>query len=228
MLLLGDSFLFGIFLNESSTISHQLQSWLKEDYEIYNMSVPAWGLDQMYLAYEQYRELLQPDKVIVFYIDDDISRLVEGFFWGAGTKPVFELKGGRLVERDETDGKLNKLESILVFNSQILNRLYKIYCQRKAIPLAQAFFKKWKKEAGDQLSIVHCPRIEEVRIGKGAYCGVLNSFFEKNGFDHYDLSPILQQLSENELKSLYIPFDGHPSEQGTIFFAEHIKAWCFD
>lgn len=142
ILIIGDSFVFGILQADSMTIPSLLQKDLGDSCQVVNLAIPAWGLDQMYLAYQQYIDVINPDKVIFLYIDDDISRLLEAFYWGAGTKPSFKLVNDKLVQRATNEGKLNHLESVFVFNSQIINRIYEYACKKKAIPLAEAFLKK--------------------------------------------------------------------------------------
>ena len=70
VLLLGDSFLFGIYLKEQKTIASQLQLVKGEEYLFFNISIPAWGLDQMYQAYQEYIDQINPDQVILAFVDD--------------------------------------------------------------------------------------------------------------------------------------------------------------
>ena len=79
IMLLGDSFAFGLFLEEEDTLSSILESKLGENYEVFNMGISGWGIDQMLLAYQKYTDVIRPDIVVLAYIDNDISRVMQAY-----------------------------------------------------------------------------------------------------------------------------------------------------
>jgi len=83
VLLLGDSFMFGIYLQESETVTANLQKAKGDDYVFYTIAVPAWGLDQMYLAYKKYVDFIQPDQVVLAFIDDDLITKIKPQHWAS-------------------------------------------------------------------------------------------------------------------------------------------------
>ncbi len=225
ILLLGDSFIFGILQSDSMTIPAWVQKSLGPEFQVFNLAIPAWGLDQMYLAYQRYLDVIQPDQVILFYIDDDISRLLEAFYWGATTKPSFKLVDGQLAKRELYENKLNYLESLVVFNSQIINRLYRYRCMKKAAPLAEAFILRmheFEKSRDRQLAIVHCPRFFQLDGEKEPGHFALEPFLAEQSAEFYNLRIPMLQLSKKNQRALYDIEDGHLSDRGAAFVAEFL------
>ncbi|MEM1324055.1 MAG: hypothetical protein AAGG75_27585 [Bacteroidota bacterium] len=223
VLLLGDSFLFGLFLPDSLTISQQLQRRLGEGVEVLNIAVPAWGLDQMYLAYQQYREQLDVDQVIILYIDDDISRLVEAFYWGVACKPAFKVEAGRLKPRSPTDGALGFLGRSTLFQSQLINHCYHQYCERQAIPIAEALFDslmQTEQKLGRELMVLRCPRIQQIPDASSTTPFDHDAFFATKKMTYYNLQNNIAALPAAQQQQLYVPQDGHLSAEGALFIAQ--------
>ncbi len=225
VLLLDDSFLFSILQEEQNTVSSILQKRLGDEYEILNIAVPGWGLDQMYLAYQKYVEIIEPEQVILLFIDDDISRLVEAMYWGAGPKPAYKLKKGILIDRQFKEGKLNPVEAFFIFKCQILNRIYKYFCEQKAKPLAKAFIKKLsdaEREKGRTLAAVHCPRYFQLEGKYESRHFYIETIFEEESIPFYNLRESMVKLSDDEQKALFHLQDGHPSDRGAKFIANFL------
>ena len=225
ILLIGDSFLFGIFLQNEETISAQLQKQLGGDYEVFNLAIPGWGIDQMYQAYTKYLEQISPDQVILFYIDDDISRTIEAFYWGASKKQAYKIVDDKLTIRKSTDGKLNEIESFFVFNSQIINRLYKINCFQKAVPLAQAILQKMiqsEQIRKRKLTAIRYPRIEQIG-NNDLHFFDLEAFFRNNQCSFSDIEKKLRLLPKDQYVDFYISKDDHPSVEGTKYVTKLLK-----
>lgn len=224
ILILGDSFLFGLFLEEDSTVASRLNRLLGDDYRVFNMSAPGWGVDQMYHAYLKYVDEINPDQVILFFIDDDISRVMEAFYWGAADKKSFRLVDGELTLRAAEDGKLGKLESFFCFNSQIVNRLYRIDIMKRAEPLAKVLIDKiiqGEQQRNRNLMAFRFPRKEQ--IGSDMLKKYdLTSFFESRNCFYRDLEKSVRSLPENQYSGFYIPGDDHPSAAGTLYISGQI------
>jgi hypothetical protein len=225
ILLLGDSFLFGIFLENNQTISAKLQHELGSEYVVYNMAVPGWGLDQMSQAYAKYVDEINPDQVLLFFIDDDISRVMEALYWGAAAKQAYKLKNNQLVLRDSMDGKLNGLESFFVFNSQLVNRLYKIWIYRKAAPLAKAILNRMiqrEQNYGRKLASVRFPRKEQIGNDHLKIYD-LSTFFKDQNCYYLDMEKEIRVLPKEAYEAFYIPEDDHPSPLAAEFVANRLK-----
>ncbi|MEM9920847.1 MAG: hypothetical protein AAF990_22300 [Bacteroidota bacterium] len=222
ILLLGDSFLFGLFLADHQTISSCLQQRLPPSYEVYNLAIPAWGLDQMQVAYQHYLDSIQPDLSILFYIDDDVSRVVEAFFWGASTKPTFELEADQLRPKPAEAGRLHRITEFFVFQSKMFNAIYKGYCQQKARPIATRLIQQMaasEQQQGRQLLALRCPRIQQ--LGE-TYTPPFDLREDIAPFplSYTDLADTIRRLEAAEREALYIPEDGHLSVAGAEFICE--------
>lgn len=86
-MVLGDWFTFGVYVEEPKTLPAHLATQLGEGFELFNVSSPGWGVDQMYLAYRKFVEVLDPDVVVLVYINDDVRRAFESEI--EGEKPSF-------------------------------------------------------------------------------------------------------------------------------------------
>jgi len=51
IIMLGDSFLFGVYLKDNETITANLFREFKDSINFVNLGVPGYGIDQMYLTY---------------------------------------------------------------------------------------------------------------------------------------------------------------------------------
>jgi hypothetical protein len=100
VMILGDSFMWGTGVASSESVPGLLQSWTSDTHSVFNLGVPGWGIDQMYLAYQRYKDKLSPHIVILTFIDDDILRVLEAYRkWEGLNKPSFEVHEGRLRSR---------------------------------------------------------------------------------------------------------------------------------
>jgi hypothetical protein len=230
VLLLGDSFLFGIFLRQSETIANQMQSFLGDNYEVYNMAIPGWGIDQMYQACEKYTQVIQPDMVILFFIDDDVSRVMEAFYWGAAPKRAYRSGQDSLIYRTPEDGKLTDLEAFFCFNSQVINRLYRIGVMQKAQPLTEVILDNWIKMEHRQdrdFMAVRFPRREQVgHPGLKKYD--LGDFFDQHNVFYRDLEAEMSLFPEAVISSFYIEGDDHPSKEGAEFIASKLRQFIMN
>jgi hypothetical protein len=100
LVVLGDSFMWGARIGPEDNVPRGLEQRLGSDWAVYNVSTPGWGLDQMYLAWLRYRDVLRPEVVVLAFIDDDVNRVLLTYrqaerLW----KPALRLDGDRLVPR---------------------------------------------------------------------------------------------------------------------------------
>jgi len=125
VMMLGDSFLFGVYLKESKTIVSILNQEFNNSLNFVNLGVPGYGIDQMYLTYTKFNGVIKPKIIILFYIDDDIYRTWEAFRITEGmNKPSFKFEDDKLELRNYE--KPSVIEQILE-KSYFLNVFYKKY-----------------------------------------------------------------------------------------------------
>jgi hypothetical protein len=106
VLVLGDSFMAGLQVNDEEIFSSVLRNRLNaaglgKRVEVITFGVPSWGTDQQYLALRQYGLKLNPDLVMVaFYAQNDVAEtdLMLRSFTNTYPKPFFDLRDGRLIE----------------------------------------------------------------------------------------------------------------------------------
>ena len=228
LMVLGDSLTFGIYINDSETLTSLLQEKLGNGYEVYNFGIPAWGIDQMYLAYQKYVGRIDPDFVVVVYIDDDISRTFESFRLGEGTKPSFRVVGGRLKSRDgDRPGVLEWLAK----KSLLVNRFYRLHRHNECQNIAETVFAELSREAlqrAQQLIVMRYPYSGEIRTGKKDLEYDMEAFFKRNGITYLDPSKdmraeyVRRRASGEASADFYLRLDGHPAKEGNDFVASYI------
>lgn len=221
ILLLGDSFMFGIYLSEQQTIAAQLQKAKGDEYVFYNISVPAWGLDQMYLAYQKYIDHINPDQVILAFVDDDLMRSLEILFHGCGLKPCLKVEGNHLVKNEDNP---NWWE-YLCWDNQIGNRLVRIYHQQKAAHLAKfmlADIVRQEKEKGRVPSFVRIPALVDLQAQVPRKVFSMTDFMQTQNVPYLEL---YDALIGQPFEQYYIPDDGHFTPAGAKLLTEHLLPW---
>jgi hypothetical protein len=93
IVLIGDSFVFGLRLRCWETISSYLQSELNNEVDVVNLGVRGWGLDQMALSATRVAPSFRPRTVILAFIAADLARSCTRFGFNM-SKPYFVLKNG--------------------------------------------------------------------------------------------------------------------------------------
>jgi hypothetical protein len=96
----GDSYTFGYGVSYQETFPALVEKDSNSRIASWNFGMPAFGVDQIWLSARHQALPLGPQLLVVGLVDIDFPRsqvsyrLAEGF-----NKPVFQLEGGRLVER---------------------------------------------------------------------------------------------------------------------------------
>lgn len=104
ILFLGDSFGFGVGVDEPHTVTSRLSELVNGDAEltsghhvdVLNLSISGYSTDQEILTFESDGAPLDPDVVILLMCDNDFDGNLEGFAYGRYYKPRFLLEGGAL------------------------------------------------------------------------------------------------------------------------------------
>lgn len=223
ILLLGDSFMFGIYLNEAETITAQLQKTKGSEYTFYTIAIPAWGMDQMYLAYQKYVDLIQPDQVVLAFIDDDLMRSLEILFHGCGRKPCLKIEDNQLVENNDNP----KIWEYLCWNNQIGNRLLVAKYQRKAAALNKFFLTDMiqkEKTAGRIPAFMRIPvKVDlDKKEPRNIFC--MQALMDAGGVRYQDLYEPISKMGTPQYDQYYIPNDGHFTAAGAAMLAKALAA----
>lgn len=229
VMLLGDSYLFGVYLKEEDALHSLLQRKLGKHYEFYNLGIPGWGLDQMFLSYKKYRDVIKPHIVILFYIDFDIHRAFQAFRWSEGmNKPSFTVKKNKLVLRGpESPGFIEKL----FFKSFILNTFYKQYEIRASMRIAKALYSEMIKdtsERGETFVVIRCPMPQDLKARRSSERYSFNTFFMNKPGAYLELFDKMIALPDEKYNDLYLVNDFHLSALGTEFTADYIVETVFN
>ena len=218
VLLLGDSFLFGIYLNEAATVTAQLRDTLGEEFVFYPIAVPAWGLDQMYLAYQKYVDVIRPDQVILTFIDDDLMRSLEILYHGVGRKPRLKIADGQLVPNHDNPARWETI----CWNNQIGNRLLRAHHERRAAELGAFMLRdiaQRERAAGRTLSVVRIPARVDLDAGEARPIFDLGEAVTAQGGQYRAL---FEPFSREDYADYYIPDDGHFTEAGVERLVEEL------
>lgn len=104
ILVVGNSVIFGHGINFKDTFGYKLQNKLENKFQVINMAVQGYGLDQVYLKLRQVMKKYKPKYVIMDFIDDYDNRNVNRDRRSlypcnkfSGTKPLFSNKNNELV-----------------------------------------------------------------------------------------------------------------------------------
>lgn len=97
VVMVGDSFVYGRNVEPNETIDYFLSEYLGNEYEIINLAVRGYGVDQMALVAINIAPKYNPDIVIVAFIADDLRRACTDFLNYAYKKPYYVLEDNKLT-----------------------------------------------------------------------------------------------------------------------------------
>jgi hypothetical protein len=102
--IVGDSFAFGMGVDQEDTFGAVLERRLEPQTIVYNFAMPGFGLDQMWMSVRHQALPLKPDLLVVAFIDEDLDRSLTAFRQAEGfNKPTFELEDDTLRPQTPAD-----------------------------------------------------------------------------------------------------------------------------
>lgn len=223
IMMLGDSFLFGVYLNNEMTIPFNLSKILNNE-NVINLGIPGYGVDQMFLTYKKFQTKINHSTVVLLYIDDDIIRTYASFRRPENmSKPSFEIVNGEL--KIKKINKNNFVEKIFQ-NSFLLNKFYQRYAEYKSIELTKSIIIELNKlilqNKKKRFIVFRCPDGEQIK-NKGDYSRFsLAKFFSKNDIEFYDIEDFFINVDKDSIYKFFLPNDGHLSGIGTEFISNKI------
>jgi hypothetical protein len=127
VLVLGDSFVFGVGVDEPNVFTSRLAMALdagdpRHRHEVVNMGVAGYSTDQELILFDELGPRLAPDVVVLVVCDNDFQGNTEDFAYRRYFKPYFELdpKGG-LTRHNEPVPHLSRAQSVKLFLGQESN-----------------------------------------------------------------------------------------------------------
>jgi hypothetical protein len=224
-MMLGDSFIYGS--SSWPSITTLLEMKLQHQCEAFNLAVPGWGIDQMYLAYLKYRDTLRPDLVILAFIDDDVARVLEAFRRYEGlSKPSFEVQNGDLIVRASghpLEVAINRLVGKSIFMSKIT---YEFYLFGVARSLVETILSKMMRDTqlrNERFIALRIPTPKTLDGGMRRVMWRLRSFKTISQTLHFQYLEPLEAMTNSPdwVQHLYLK-DGHLSEAGNEQLAEYL------
>jgi hypothetical protein len=121
VLVFGDSFVFGVGVDEEHTFTARLQGLLGKDYEVVNMGVSGYSTDQEYILFQELGSRLGGTIVVLLMVDNDFVGNSEDFAYRAYYKPYFELRQGSLLVRNQPVPRRSRLQEVKLWLGQHSN-----------------------------------------------------------------------------------------------------------
>ena len=172
----------------------------------------------MIMTFRKYFEVINPDIIVLVYIDDDIPRILESYRFIEGlNKPSYKIL---------TDGFEHRVSSEdnfflrLFNNSYILNKFYQKYLDFAAVAFTKKILNQIKKESKKEVIIMRWPRKEMLGWHKIDWYYNLSEFCKQNDIIYINLADFFVNFPLEKIKSFYLAYDGHPSGIGNKFVAE--------
>ncbi len=223
IMILGDSFVFGVYLEDSLTIPQNLEELLSNEYTVYNFGIPGWGIDQMYLCFLKFKEKINPKITLLFFIDDDIYRVLEAYRFTEGmNKPSFEVINDTLAIREN----VRKSYIDMFFEkSFLLNPFYKWNNKKKAIEITKKIFSQLNKKIGKNFYIIHIPVIEQVLFPEKYPPLISSDFYKENQINYIDVGKYI--IPKKNKDKYYLKYDGHLTAKGCLLVSNIVYQKIF-
>jgi hypothetical protein len=221
--LAGDSFAFGTGVGEHQSFGTLLELG-RPDRALYNLAMPGFGIDQMWMSVRHQALDLEPTLVIVAFIDSDFDRSLTAFRRTEGkNKPTFVLDGGALRSQTVED-RASGLTRFLERHSAIWN-LGRV--ATRGLGYRFPIGDWWKtnaavfteiltdcSNAGVPVLFVRLPLKDTRQFPQ------LRSLMSSLGADYLDLGD-----PERLPDGVHFARDAHLNEDGHKWVAEQIDAW---
>ena len=232
ILILGDSFTFGLFLKNEDTYIDKLQNEFK-NFNLINSSTPGWGLEDYYMFTKNFCNIINPKKTIVILNDGDLGRIKD---------KVIKINNTKKSLKEKYRVYKFFIENFMTI-SFLRESIYKIINYEKNIPqeefegtniyfdpsTAKEVVKDSKKiflllrdisnDCNSSLYIINLGWnyniSEDKKLSDPMYL-LLNDeidFFKKNEINFFDNKNYLKHINNNKQKYI-IKNEGHPNEHG--------------
>jgi lysophospholipase L1-like esterase len=146
VLVFGDSFVFGVGVDEEHLFTTRLEQRLQgaERYEVVNAGVSGYSTDQEYVLLQELGPALAPDAVVLIACDNDFEGNTQDFVYQRYAKPYFDLSpGGELLRRNTptpTLGPAQRVKLWLGQHSNLWNAVRTRHSNRPYVQGALSFF----------------------------------------------------------------------------------------
>lgn len=224
IVLVGDSFTFGTGVEYAETYGALIEAQLHSSV-IYNLAMPGFGIDQMWMSVRHQALPMRPSLVIVGFVDDNFDRSLTAYRSGEGfTKPTFTLEDGGLRPQTPDDRpaplvRFLERHSALWTAGRVISRrfAYKMafgqWWSQNAAILRE--MQKECRESGVPVLFVRLPQREWRRFP------TLQSYMMRIGASYLDLSA----TDSAPPPGLHFARDSHINAEGHRHVAKAILEW---
>lgn len=163
ILVFGDSFVFGIGVDEphvfSSALARRLRAAGVRRPDVINMGVSGYSTDQELLLYRELGSRMRPDVVLVGVCDNDFSGNGSDFAYKAYPKPYFDLVAdGVVLARNQPVPELTPWQRTKVWLGRESNVWNAFRTRSSSRPFVQRFLD------GFQVGISRTPTVDPVAL----------------------------------------------------------------
>lgn len=164
VVVLGDSFVFGLGVDEENIFTTHLEKFLNARssggrHEVINMGLTGYSTDQESILLEELGLSLFPDVVVLVVCDNDFLANTEDFVYRRYYKPFFELDDqGHLLLRNSPVPLLSRWQRIKLFLGQELNVWNFIRSRKSGHPAVAGFVNFF------QVAVPRRPTVDPVEI----------------------------------------------------------------
>jgi len=243
LLVLGDSFTFGVYLPDGKTYVDKLQEHFQNEYEIINAAVGGWGTADYAKYIEIFCDKIKPEQIFIFLSFGDIDRSVISSLYTLNDED--QIEAGQNHKKSKLKIYLNKspLYQFFLENSHLVQMARKAFLNyfivgarlRPSIEAVQDFdrslmlgkklFLKIKndaKQCGAELKVFNIAW-EGIVLQSELDDNTMHflhetskeRFFPKHGITFFDLTntKAMEEVIANKEKFI-INKDEHPNELG--------------
>jgi hypothetical protein len=145
VLVFGDSFVFGIGVDEPHLLTTQLAHMLGPSAEVVNLGVSGYSTDQELILFQELGPPLEPDLVILVACDNDFDGNLEDLEYEHYYKPYFELSSqGALVLRGSPVPQLGSGQNVRLWLAEHSNTWNLVRSRHTTTPLLRPLLDAFK------------------------------------------------------------------------------------
>ncbi len=238
---LGDSFVLGYGVGDQDTFPHHLET-MGNNLEVINMGQGGYGLDQMFLWYNQERANFGHHVLLLCYIDDDICRMNTSQFGSYG-KPWIHVDGRAIrVEnvpvpdyRKGAGGLFRRMGSHLALRRMVsltadrlglgLDDRNSVFSSQEAfMDTALALFeevRQYTREHNIELVLVRLPTVRSLEQDSSIFLA-LSRHLDDAGFTHLNLLRDFRKMPPDKLAGMFIhQSTAEPEVKAYMGYAAH-------
>jgi len=192
IMLLGDSFTYGVGVDNEQTLAWQMEEMLKKknpekEYEVINAGRTGAYLESEISLFKQYAEQFHPDILILAYCYNDIADIV-----------YFDLYQSKLYELSWNEGEVDNNRFINWVSQKARgSSFYNFLLEKKAERIAQREFKFSRNRAG---ILQIAKKIEPIKKGEDKYIETAVKMYEEQLVEFRDY------LAKKDIKFMLIIF----------------------